>query len=550
MQKSKNATTKNNKNLPAFAPWLVGYVAGLCACVWLVYFWRVAFYLGAKPLATSLTLAAMGVFSALYFAVFLICRFAGKNFCLHACAIIFLCGLLFCFATAPLQAPDENKHFLRANAISRGQFNYNYNKEYPKDVQLLVQHFAPKMAHDVEFANRQLAPHAIAVYTKAVRAGTQPSQKTNAPVMFMLLPFLHQGAFMAFARLVGFGPLGQMYAGRIANLVLYSVMCYFALANASRHRGVLLSFMLLPISLFMAGSCSYDGTMLAFFYLMLSYLCKDEIKEKDVFIFALALALITYIKLNNVFLVLMLLLVPKTSWRVKQSPRVLAAGFAGLAILFWWGAGFVDGNLLKIDYPALPRGSGEASAPLQQAFFVLQNPARFLATATLSIYEGDGFLFDLGRFGWMDLKLPLAAGLSLLCLVFAATMAGGQGDEKKQSPVLGLLFTAGLYAAAVLLGMYVLDTDYSSIRITGQQPRYFLPAFALVFLAGGIAFGRVQKPRIATGAGEISRQRLVLAVCATVAVFVAVLLFQNYYIGRWMAKPQGGWQLINLFGRQ
>lgn len=550
---AKQPTTQAKKHtLPRWAGWLIGYAAALAAAAGLVYFWRVAFRLPPSFGALAPTLVAMGVASLLVLAVWLLQRFAREDMCLRGAALVFCCGALFCFATAPLQAPDENKHFLRANAVSRGHFTYDYNEVWPDDVALLMQHFAPKQAHDVQYAGRQMTPAAIEEYWLALETGEAATEKVDAPVMFMLLPFLHQGAFMAVARLLGFSALGQMYAGRLANLILYTVLCYFALRNAQRYRTVLLAAMLLPISLFMAASCSYDCLMLAACYLMVSFFCKAEFTAKDLAVFMAALALATYTKLNNVVLVGILLLMPKSRWKVKWKPWQVVLATAGVALVFWWVVGALDGGVLKTGWPegGLARGSGVASGPAEQLGMIARNPFAFVAHLLLSIYEDNAYLFDLGRFGWMDLVVPLVGGLSVLTLCLGTVLGTAEKTDDKRGAVAGLCLMGLLYGGAVLAGMYVLDTDVGSIRVTGQQPRYFLPAFLLLFLAGCVALSGVLRPRLDTKTAALKRENAVLWTCAAVAVLAAVLVFQNYYVGRWLTDSDGQWWLINLFGRQ
>jgi hypothetical protein len=115
---------------------------------------------------------------------------------------------------------------------------------------------------------------------------------------------------------------------------------------------------------------------------------------------------------------------------------------------------------------------------------------------------------------------------------------------------VGLGLAGFFYGAAVLGAMYVLDTDLYSIRATGAQPRYFLPAFLLLFMLGSILLGRAVRPRLAPGSTASRTVSLTLWVVAGIALFSAVLIFQNTYIGQWMEKADGGWKMVNLFGWQ
>lgn len=547
MQKNK---TTQPKKWPAWAGWLLGYLAVLAAAAGLVYFWRVVFLLPENFPALLFTLGLMGLFTLLYGAFCLLCRIRDGNLCLKAAGLVFVLGLLFCFATAPLQAPDENKHYLRAVSVSMGRFTYDYNEQYPNDVDLLVGYFPPAMNHRLAYQGGSMASQAMAAYKAAVEGEKIAPQPAKAPIMYLLIPFLHQGLFMAVARLFGLSALGLLYAGRIANLALYAGICWLAFRNAGRWRPLFFAFALLPLSLFMAASCSYDGLVLAVCFLLASYLCKTSFTARDLLVFCVALAVITYIKPNNFLLAALLLFIPKDRWRVKWNPWLSALVAAAAAGVLWKVLGSIDGGVLKIGWPTLPRGSGDAADPAAQMLFILQNPLRFGAVMLQTIYEDNAYLFDLGRYGWMDLVIPLAGGLSLLSLCFGCVQSSARPQPLlRKHGMPGLAALGIIYSVAVLAGMYVSDTDLYSIRITGQQPRYFIPAFLLLFMAGAMVLSHLLNLRdnIRPEAAKTA-EKTALWVAAAVALVVVMLLFQNYYIGQWLRKAAGGWKLVNLFG--
>ncbi len=544
--------TAAKKRLPSWAGWLIGYAAVACGACALAYFWRVIFRLEAMPLL-PLVAAILGVFSVLYLALFLLCRFCKNNICLQGAIGVFVLGLLFCFATAPLQAPDEQNHFLRAYSLSQGHLTYDYDRGYPDDVLLLLEKFPGFYNHQVTYQNREMAPAAFTEYKEAVQAGQQPAdamqELNHEPILFLSLPYLPQALFMFVGRLFGLSALGLLYAGRIANLAVYAVLCYFAFKNCDKYRGVFFALALLPLSLFMAASCSYDSIMLALCYLVISYFCKKEIHNRDVVFFGVALAVACYLKVNNIVLLAVLLLIPKSRWKAKINPWAAAGLMLGGAVLLYgvWGM-LVDGSLLKVNFPAeLPRGSGEEAAPMQQLRFVLGNPLRFLSTLGLTLYENGGFLSGLGTFGWTDVFIPLAGVLSLLSMSTSSALGIQQKEDTRPGGAVGLVLAAGVYALAVLAGMYVFETDLFSIRIVGAQPRYFLPAFLLLFMLGSILLGKAVRPRLAGGTA-LRTERITLCMASAVAVVSAVLLFQSTFIGQWLAKGEGGYKLVNWFG--
>ncbi|NLW79411.1 MAG: DUF2142 domain-containing protein [Ruminococcaceae bacterium] len=548
----QETAVKKPKKLPGWAGWLIGYVATLAAAAGLVYYWRVVFSPLPGEAALPMTLAALGVATLLYLALYGVSRLKGDKLCLRGAALVFVLGLVFCFASAPLQAPDEDKHYLRAYAISEGHFDYDGAQQYPGDVDLLIEYFPNAMNH--KMVNNQLGmpTAAVARYQQAVADGETAATKAAAPLMFSLLPFLPQALLMAIARLFGFSALGLMYAGRIANLIIYTLICYATFKNCDKYRGVFFAVALLPISLFMAASCSYDGIMLPCCFLMLSFFCKRELHTRDLVVFGLALLLASYIKINNIVLVAVLLLIPKSRWKTRINPRwaTLVMAVAGVAVWYLLGQ-VLDGQVLLHGYPAnLPRGSGGEADPTGQIAFIFSNIPAFIARMLLNVYENAGYLFNLGTFGWTDLTISLVSGLSVLGLATASALGIQQREDTRTGAAVGLGLGALLYSAAVLVGMYVLDSDLYSIRITGPQPRYFLPAFLMLFMLGSILLGRAVRPRLRPQSTLSRTESITLWVVAGIALLAGILLFQNYFIGQWLPKADGGWKMVNLFGWQ
>lgn len=543
-------TNKTKRRLPPWARWLAGYALVVAGSVFLAYFWRVAFSQGQLPQWPLAGFIAL-VGSVLYLALFLICRFAGGNLCLKAALCVFVLGLLFCYANPPLQAPDETDHYLRAHAISVGRFNYDGQRTYPQDVAKLVQAFPGGYNQMVTYRAYPLVPGAFARYEASLQSG-QVVQSPTEPIMFMLLPFLPQAAGMVAARLLGFGALGLLYAGRIANLLVYTLLCYVVFKNCNKYRGVFFALALLPLSLFMAASASYDSIMLVLCYLIISYFCKDEMHTKDVVVFGLAVLYATYLKPMNIVLAAVLLLVPKERWKTKWRPWPALAVVLGAALVFKFGLmEWLDGDVLKTGYPAqLPRGGGAAASTAGQLALLLQNPFRFGPVLLLTLYEQAAFLFNLGSFGSLDLFIPLASGLSVLSMAAASALGIQQKDDTKATGALALFLAAICYGGAVMLGIYVADSDVGSIRITGLQPRYFLPVLLLLFMLASILLGKAVRPRLVAGTNLARTEHITLWLTAAVALVCVLFIFQSNFIGQWLPKAEGGYKLVNLFGWQ
>ncbi len=528
--------------------WLFGYGACLVVAVGLAYYWRVAFLL-ADVEALPFTLGVAGVFTVLYGALILLHTLCKDRLDVKATVCIFLLGVLFCFANAPLQAPDESEYFLRSYQISNGYFDYQYERDFPNDVALLYQHFPGAMNHQLQYNEGVLPGVALANYRADLQAGTAAEVQLNEPIVFLSLQFLPQAAGMALARLFGFSALGQLYAGRLANLLIYCVLCYGTFRNCNKYKGVFFAFALLPLSLFIGASLSYDCALLGLYYFLLSYFCKSEVTTRDLWVFMAAAILTTVLKPTSVVLLPVLLLIPPARWKNRQNPWVITGVSVVLGLVLYYVLGLFNGTLVH-GYPQeLPRGMGAEANPLEQVVFIVTQFPAFAARTVLTLYENAAYLPDLGSFGWLDLSLPLVGTLSLLSLSAASALGIQQKEDSKNTTIWALFLMALFYGCSILAALYVTETDLYSIRIVGVQMRYLLPTLVLLCMSASILLGKAVRPRLDAPAAAVRTQTITLWISSSVA-FVAVLsLFQSNYIGQWLPKSEGGYELLNILGR-
>ena len=63
-----------------------------------------------------------------------------------------------------------------------------------------------------------------------------------------------------------------------------------------------------------------------------------------------------------------------------------------------------------------------------QLLFVLKNPLRYIAVLLGTLYENDGFLGQLGLFGWKDMPIAFISITAPLVLLAAAMLCTAQTD--------------------------------------------------------------------------------------------------------------------------
>ena len=542
----QNVLSKHFRRPPRPVLIALGLVAALAAAVGFMYYWRVVSDLDNRGVPALLLYGAAAVF-VLAAALAVWAGSKLRSFDAKAALAIVLCGALCCFANPPLQVPDEAAHFLRSYSLSQGRLTFDHDRLYPDDVAKLVESFpgawvAAHTSHTEEGEERSYTTAGYALKQRGENGrvesiadgfaayfdGEPAEEAVGEPYFFMTLSMLPQALGILAARILGFKALGCLYAARLANLAAYAALCWLALKNCRRYKPVFTAFMLLPLSLYMAASVSYDATLLGFYYLVASFYCKDEILDRDIAVFIVAFLMMNLAKpyISLLWVVLPLVL-PRPAWKTRVKKWQLAVGclVGGLALgkLFdWYGTAF------RFNYPYVGRQI-EGAAEVPQLLGILANPFRYAAVLLGTFYENDFFLGQLGVFGALDLEVPFISLVSPLVLLFAAALSVHEKSSLKPMPAFGLGALSIVYMAGAATAMYITSTPVGMIRIIGLQARYFLPAFLMLFVLVAALLSHVLEPRLASG--QAKAQRVALGVSAAFGAFGAVLLFQHYFIG-------------------
>ncbi|MFI3168576.1 MAG: DUF2142 domain-containing protein [Faecalibacterium sp.] len=539
------------------AVWLAGgFLLSEAALMVLVYYWRVFYYLDARSFPNALLSGCVLGFGAVVYGLCLALARV-KNLPVKAAIAAFAVGLIFVFANPPLQVPDEQVHFLRAYAISEGHFDFDQSRAYPETIDLFIASFPGAWVNantsqgmrendggeeeaysSAGYALKQYGEDGsvlgVADAFAAYFAGdTTDLSAVEEPLSFTIFPYLPAALGMAIARLFGAGALGCFYAGRIANLACYALLCYAALKNCKRFGAVFLILMFLPMSLYMAASLNYDALLLGFYWYALSFLCKDwapdkTLSKRDLLCFFAVFVGMNIIKpwISLLFLAVPFLL-PATAWVGQKCKKwQYALGCMGGALGV---TGFVTwyGNAFRSNYAPVERMLGSTVNGGEQLVFVLSNPLRYIAVMVGTLYENDFFVGQLGLFGSLDLPISLINMVSPLMLLLGAVLAANHKNTLRPLPAAGLGLLSVCYIGGVLTALYLTYTPVGMVRIIGLQARYFLPVFAMLGILLAAGLGKLLRP---TGSEETAHA-VAFWSAAAFGLVGGVLLFQHYFIG-------------------
>ena len=462
-------------------------------------------------------------------------------------------GLLFLFVLPPLSAPDEISHYVSAYQLSSKILGMPSNAPNgrvllrPQDVWVEdldgVYEYEPDEAGNLKVVlessegSRKLGdPLDQSVYhliwelapDKQYEPGRAEALEGKMvgsmypPVTTTPVAYGPQALGMALVRAMDWGTLPLLYLGRLCNLVFFVFMTWLAMKRLPFGKEVLFGTALLPMTLHLSSSFSYDamimGCMFYFTAVCLDLAYKAEtVKVGDVIALAVVMAVMGPCKMVYGAIAGFCLLVPVRKFgnfgKWMLSAAVLGSFLAAMAVV----------NLRTVamytqesdSYVAWAEEAGYSFAELiHQPVRVLQLFYNTVSWQGESLYSG-----ILGEsLGNRDpvLNTPYVIILVLTaCLVLLALKKPGEEIFMKIKDRLWIWFICLVIFGALMFSMLLAWTPKSSNMVQGVQGRYMLPLLP-VFL-----FTLKNQKVVRTGTDD----RLILYTMMASDVYVILRIF-------------------------
>ena len=411
-----------------------------------------------------------------------------------------LFGSAMAVVTPPFQVPDEANHFNRAYSISQGEIVLG--KETGGA-------FMPKSLHTLFFAvseGLQFHPERKQDPKRLIQALRIPlRQKEKSYILIGTVasysPVIYAPHVTAIllGRFLNLPLLATFYLARLFSLLFWLLLTAAAIRVAPYGKSFLLTASLMPMPLFLAASCSPDGTILGVSALFFAFLFRLSLRPTPpsrgewlllaFFCGFLALCKSLYTLLTASLVVLLL---PKPR-DVLEGPSargfsartlrniLLCLGLAlALACLWAW----MNRHIPLYRYvPQI-----DPSLQLRRA---LADPLGTLALLFSSLWEQGLGVFRqmVGVLGWVDTVLPMPVYTAYSLLLLGSVLLDGNPFPLAVRLTLALLFIGTLLA--VYFGLYLVWTPVGWGRVVGTQGRYFLPMLPL--LGGALGLFRCER---------------------------------------------------------
>ena len=477
--------------------------------------------LGTTPVKGYWVLA--GVCAVLAGVLAVLCRQGRLSKPVLTFAVVLAVGLGYQFVLPAYSAPDEALHYHTAYNLSNQWLGVAPAEEGNNFVQRACDVMPDFTDYRTSaYTYRYLLEH----LTDPAPAQTVYVESHEDLMGGYPLPYLLSAIGITLARLLHFGGVATAFFARLWNLTLFAAMAALAVRWAPFAKGLFAAFALLPATLHLAGSFSYDSLLLSL-SLPLVALCLQCAKQdrpvslRQSILLAVLCGLQAPVKSIYLPLCLLVLLIPAGQYATRRSRLATRAGVIGAAGLHFaaynWltvyqiltyslrNAGKVNAThtaartartaLVQLSAggaaasAAAVTVSAEAEVGTYSLFYLLQHPGILLKLLCNTFFgEADRYFSSMlgGNLGYLNLAEIQISGLlvgAFFLLLLVGCLPRAEEPRRLAAWQKGLFLLAAVcvLGAVGVVCIYWTPADYNVIW--GFQGRYLLPILPCLLLA-------------------------------------------------------------------
>lgn len=433
-------------------------------------------------------------------------------------------GILYLSVLSPLCAPDESSHYISAYKLSNQMMGKNPTHEdghvlirsrdlFLEDLMgvddqykmgekvepVILGHLLDESTYRIIHENGLFGgtdkEGALDYDGQPVEGGKGWNGESTAlsnliPVNTTPLAYVPQALGITFGRLISMSGIGLMFMGRLFNLLFYVLVVWLAMKRMPFGKEVMFGTAMLPMTLHLTGSMSYDVMILALsFYftaccLDLAY-AKDRVRTVDVLVMAVIMAVLGPCKMVYAVLMGLCLLIPVRKfggWGKWFLAAALVAGAFALSMLA------VNSRTIAVYATQTESYVPWAEEAGYSLTYLIHNPVKLVKIFyNTALFQAEHYhMTMIGAYlGNIDeiLNVPyLAVALLTMCLIGLSLRKPGENLPFRMGARVWIWVLCLGCGAAVCLSMLIAWTPMSSAVIAGVQGRYFLPLLPVLLL--------------------------------------------------------------------
>lgn len=422
-------------------------------------------------------------------------------FCCLAAILLF--GGLYLTVLAPLSAPDEISHFISAYEVSNrimggpavDQNGYVLLRREDEFIQNIYGASGDQERISLGRVLDEEVYHLIEERRSPLFAGHGTGASELVPSVYRSVnttpaAYLVPALGITVSRLLGLNCMGLVFVGRFFNLILYAVLCFFSVRFLPSGKTVLMGVSLLPMTLHLAASYSYDAFLMGLCFFFASYCMymayvKPAVQKRDIVLLAVIMAVMGPCKIVYAAFMGFALLIPLKKFGnmklwILSALAVFAAFVLAMAVV---NGQAVSDYATGADNYVTWAGEEGFTVPL-----LLHNPVLFLKMLYETvIHQADEWYLSMmgSTLGNLDpvLSTPfvVVAGMTA-CLLALSVRKAGEALYLTGVQKGWILFLAAVCLFGMMTAMMTSWTPLSSPVILGVQGRYLLPTLPFVLM--------------------------------------------------------------------
>lgn len=400
-------------------------------------------------------------------------------------------GISLVFLVAPFQSPDEDSHFKKAYVISKGELfstvENNVNGfDIPENMLITINDYNEMMGNrdaKIKYSDIVISDRLGDDFGNTKHVNFSTAETTPFAHIIQSIGIIIGKIFWNIFRDGNGSTVYLLYFARLANLLFYISIVAYAIKITPILKKTMCALTLMPMSLSLAASCSYDSILICLTCLSFSYIMNIILKENEWFLdkknmaIMIMMAFVMFaIKPYCALLYLLLFFTPKNKFNdtkdyIKKIV-IFACTVIGLYIIFRVP------NMLNASKIVTEGTTTPAVSPLS-------DPITFLKLVFKNLfYQRDYYLATtVGVLGLIDTYLPTS--ITCLYMIFVLIIAIVEMSYCKYKiniytkiSIIFITLISLVGISYVMVGWSaVIDSNYNLYgnMISGIQGRYLIP---------------------------------------------------------------------------
>lgn len=320
-------------------------------------------------------------------------------------------------------------------------------------------------------------------FFSAQKSDEELGLQERRPLSVPFSAYLPQLIGVVAGQILGMGTIPVLLLGKLVAGLFYLFLCFWAIRMIPFGKMTMLMCSLLPLSLELGTSFSYDSLTIALSFLIISYVLhcvyvKTEIGWKDIAFICVLNIWLAPIKIVYFLVSGLCVLIPISKYRNKIY-RILYCGII-------MGAGIIAVAVSRMSFVEEVAAGGGASNNYYTWKDILADPVQSFVILLRTIFvDGSGYIQHIfgGIYSWFSLALPWTLVIAFIIVVLLSLLI--KDDERLYLDIrakicMGILIF--IMAGSTVMGLWISWTPKDSATIQGIQGRYFMPILPLALL--------------------------------------------------------------------